>query len=480
MNDFATDEFKAALQKYEEAREKGETVFLDADDFADICEYYNLNGRTDEAFEVIDYAVSIYEDAALPLVMRARMALVTEKNVEKAKAYLGKVANTADLDYVLMHAEIMLHEQHTEAARSYCEEVLQQLSDDDADDFVLDVADLLCDYEQKEMALQWHQRHYSDLSSLEGRKMTAKLYYENDKFEESVVLLKEILDSDPYAHEEWTRLSITYLSLGQYPEAIESAEYALAIDPKFYLALSTKANALYEMGNYDEAVTYYRRFLEIEQKNPFVHYFLGLSLVHQMRFEEVLVHLQKAEELIVNPTSEMMHELYQNIIEAYKALGRAEDAFACVEKFSKYATSELDVKLMFGDLCYAAGRHDEGKEAFSDIMRAVMVNTERFEELTLKMGISLFYNKVFEQAINLLLLFVESTEVKKGTPGFSFLSAAYLALGKTGEALIFLERAVTLNPGEAKDVLGGGFPEHLSPEEYYIYAKKMWKTGDKD
>ena len=89
-------------------------------------------------------------------------------------------------------------------------------------------------------------------------------------------------------------------------------------------------------------------------------------------------------------------------------------------------------------------------------------------------------NKVFEQAINLLLLFVESTEVKKGTPGFSFLSAAYLALGKTGEALIFLERAVTLNPGEAKDVLGGGFPEHLSPEEYYIYAKKMWKTGDKD
>ena len=44
---FQSKEFKELLTLYEEQRDKGESVYLDADDFADIADYYLSLDRPD-------------------------------------------------------------------------------------------------------------------------------------------------------------------------------------------------------------------------------------------------------------------------------------------------------------------------------------------------------------------------------------------------------------------------------------------------
>lgn len=72
---FDSEEFRNTLESYEESVRSGHPLFLDADDLADIADYYHFTGIDQQADEVIDYALSLYPNATLPNVFKAREAL---------------------------------------------------------------------------------------------------------------------------------------------------------------------------------------------------------------------------------------------------------------------------------------------------------------------------------------------------------------------------------------------------------------------
>ena len=80
---FESDSFKQMLEAYEESKKSGNPVFLDSDEYADIAEYYDYNGKSDLAIEVADEAISIYPGAIGPLAFKARYVLQNEQNTEK-------------------------------------------------------------------------------------------------------------------------------------------------------------------------------------------------------------------------------------------------------------------------------------------------------------------------------------------------------------------------------------------------------------
>ena len=59
-NFFDNKEFKDNLKRYEEAHIQGLSIYLDADEFADIAEYYRGKGRIDEAHAVLDEAINLF------------------------------------------------------------------------------------------------------------------------------------------------------------------------------------------------------------------------------------------------------------------------------------------------------------------------------------------------------------------------------------------------------------------------------------
>ena len=105
---FDSKEFEQLLATYEEARQRGESIFLDSEQLTDIAEYYHWMGRSDDAVAVADQALSMYEGATAPLVLKARIALLTHNDPKGALALAEQIEDKYDLDYYYIKAEIFI------------------------------------------------------------------------------------------------------------------------------------------------------------------------------------------------------------------------------------------------------------------------------------------------------------------------------------------------------------------------------------
>ena len=72
---FDSQEFQEILNKYEESVKSGHPTYVDADDLADIADYYQYQGRRDDADRVITQALKQNPEAIGPLLYKAREAL---------------------------------------------------------------------------------------------------------------------------------------------------------------------------------------------------------------------------------------------------------------------------------------------------------------------------------------------------------------------------------------------------------------------
>ena len=111
-------EFKRVLRRYEEACADGQHVYLDADDFADIVDYYLSRDRLDEADACVAYALTLHPDHTRLLVQLAKK-YIDEGNIQEAQNVDASIHDAEDYNAKLLHAEILLYNFEFEKADSY-------------------------------------------------------------------------------------------------------------------------------------------------------------------------------------------------------------------------------------------------------------------------------------------------------------------------------------------------------------------------
>ena len=77
---FESKGFQEILKQYEESAKSGYAIYMDGDDLADIADYYQLQGRTEEADAVINLALAYNPEAVGPLLTRHRLWPQTLRN----------------------------------------------------------------------------------------------------------------------------------------------------------------------------------------------------------------------------------------------------------------------------------------------------------------------------------------------------------------------------------------------------------------
>ena len=87
---FDSEEFREILEEYERAVNTGQPVFMDADELAEIADFYQMQGQMEEAEAAIRLALSLSPGAIAPLTYRIHEALY-EGDVETAKDYLNQI-----------------------------------------------------------------------------------------------------------------------------------------------------------------------------------------------------------------------------------------------------------------------------------------------------------------------------------------------------------------------------------------------------
>ena len=292
---FEDEEFRELLEEYEQAAESGQPIFMDADDLADIADYYQQKGRFDEAQQVLERVVELQPDSVVALNYQIHNAIGNE-NYEEAEYYLEQITDKELPEYIYCRAEIWIAQDEIEKADNYLRECFMEVPPEEYQDYVLDVVNLYTDYGYSENALEWMMRAKQDGSD-DFKEMMGRTLFGLGKYDDSERIFNDLLDKDPFQKRYWNALANTQFMKEDYSASVTSSEYAIAIDPNDAEGILVKANALFKLENYEDALKFFERYTEKEPDDEFGLLHQGTCLINLGRYEEA------AERLKQHPTA---------------------------------------------------------------------------------------------------------------------------------------------------------------------------------
>ena len=449
------------LAGYEEAVDSGQPVFMDADELADIADYYQINDQPDEAEAAISLALSLSPGAVAPLTYRVHEALYGG-DTDAAWEWLDQIMEKEDPDYVYCRAEILLSEERVDEADEYLREELDKVPADEYQDYVVDVANIYADYNYPEKAMEWMALSKQE-DTLEYKELMGRTLFGLGKYKDSQRIFNELIDRDPYSKYYWNALADAQYMDEDYKNAIESSEYAIAIDPKDPDSLMSKANGLFKLNNYEEALEYYKRYTELVPDDEFAYMNQGTCLINMGRNVEAIDVLERAIE-VAGEREIYLPDIYQELAFAYSETGRTEDALGCLEKTDTMDCDHVQMEVVKGHILLADDRLAEAEFYFKE---AIQQSEKPFKTM-MRVIVSIYDNHYVEAAYNLFLHFFENAPDGQ-TDGYAYMALCCDDMKRYGEFLLYLKKACQLNPRECRLVLGHIFPEDLEPEEYYSY-----------
>ena len=194
---FESKEFKKILKQYEESVKSGHPAYMDADDLADIADYYHFYCRYDEAQAAIELALKYNPDAIGPLLYKAREALV-QNDYETAHEYQARIEAIDSQEGLYFKGEILICQGKAEEADELFRQQLKEVYPDELIDYVYDVAHLFSDYNLHEKAFEWIARSKGDDSD-EFKELMGCTLFGLGKYKDSERIFNELIDHDPYS-----------------------------------------------------------------------------------------------------------------------------------------------------------------------------------------------------------------------------------------------------------------------------------------
>lgn len=467
---FDSKEFRDILMSYEESVRSGQSIFMDVDDLTDIADYYRYIGNIDRAHTVIDFALEMNPGATLPLVFKAREAII-HADIDKAVSLANEIIDKEDPDYKYLRAEIMIARNETDKADEYLKEYFKTIESDEYEDFIFDVVNLYVDYNLNEKAYEWMMRSNGSLQT-ENKELTARIFFGIGRFADSAKIFNELIDQNPYSKRYWNALASAQFMNENFDEAIESSEYAIAIDPDDPDGVLAKANGLYRLNKYEEALEYYGRYSEIVPSDEFGWLNRGTCLVNLSRYDEAIELLDKA--LVIAPDdSPYIVQIYQELAFAYSALKNPEKAIEYIDKTNYLDCDHIDMEVLRGHILLENGRNEEAEERF----RNAIISSKSAPEIMLRIMVSLYDNKLTETSYNMFKKFFTIVD-DDFRDGYSYMALCCWDMKLTDEFMHYLKIATEKNLKEAKTVLSHLFPKGTAPADYYKYMYNKLKNNN--
>jgi len=465
---FNSEEFRQILKRYEESVQQGHSIYMEADDLADIADYYQYHGRKEDADSAINLALNYNPEAVGPLLYKAREAL-SIKDFDTAREYAAHIKAVDQQEALYLQGEILICEEKDDEADALFRQQMKDIMPDEWADYVYDVANIFSDYNIYDKAFEWMARSQGDESD-DFKELMARTLFGLGKYQDSERIFNELIDHDPYSTRYWNALASAQFMNEDYHSAITSSEYAIAIDPNDAESLLSKANSLYSLGNYESALTYFQRYSEIVADDEFGFLHQGTCLINLERFSEAVQVLERAEQL-AGSESPYLPEICQELAFAYSELHKPETALYYIDLTQDMDCDHVNMEIIRGHILLANQKPEEAEEAFKDALQL----SDNSPRTMLRIIVSLYDNRYVHTSYILLKNFFQHVE-ENWADGYSYMALCCLDLKKTDEFLHYLKMATERNPKEAKTVLSNYFPNDMAPQDYYAYISKQMKT----
>ena len=464
---FESEGFKKILRQYEDSVQSGHPAYMDADDLADIADYYHYEGRLDEASDAIELALQFNPDAIGPLLYKAREAL-SLGNFRLARDYAERIRIIDQDEHLFLKGEILICEGKTEEADELFRKQYLDLPPDEQMDYVYDVANLFAEYNDYNKSFEWMARSQGDDSD-DFKELMARTLFGIGKYEDSSRLFNELLDHNPYSKVYWNALASAQFMSEDYGASITSSEYAIAIDPNDAESILTKANGLYHLENYDEALSYFEKYSEINSSDEFGYLHQGTCLINLGKYDEAITRLLTAESKAPK-ASQYLPEIYQELAFAYSELKLPEIALQYIDKTEYLDCDHIDMEVIRGHILVANKRLKEAEDVFKNVIK----ESGNAPKTMLRVMVSLYDNRYVSASYKLFKKFFNFVD-DDWNDGYSYMALCCWDIKHYDEFVEYLKKAVEKNPREAKMVLGHLFPTGMKVTEYQKFIEESLK-----
>ncbi|MFM2017626.1 MAG: hypothetical protein RL007_1282 [Bacteroidota bacterium] len=418
-------------EEFEQMVKNQAFAFFDEETLEDLTDYYINLQQYRKALEVTALARKQYPYSPLFIVIKAQVHIQMGENLialevlneaERIEPYYSEIHMTRGSIY----SQMGLHEKSISA--------FEKAKDYDApsDEVAFCVGYELINLEKFEEAIPQF-KHCLEINPEHDLALNELAYcYEvTGDQEDGVNFFSAFTDRKPYNQYAWFNLGVAYTRNGLFEKAIESYDYALAINAEFVPALINKASTFFMLGDTDDAIGAFTEVLAIDPQRADAHYYIGECYERKNDWDTALIYYHKATRLDPDYA-----DAWLGIGVALEAQGRVSEGIHYVKKALDMNGENHEYWYTYGDFQHRLGFHEEAENAYRHVSQLMPENPSIWLDLSKVQ----FEMELTDKAIGTL------TEGLKNHPHnaeLMYRMAAYLLhTGRKQDALEYLHSAL--------------------------------------
>lgn len=460
----SSEEFELLMHRYKDVRNgKKANAYFDVFELEGLLDYHLDNSSSEDVSMLLQLADKQHPDATSIEIRRAKY-FFTDGRIREAYELLNKIEKLepSNHEVYLIKGMILIMDKRYNEAQD-CFKLAIEKADGDLDEIYYTIAVSLETARQYKQAMRYFKKAYKE-SGDNDIELLYDLAYCSDKAgysDDSVRYYHQYLDKNPFSQFAWFNLGVNYNNQEKYYRSIEAFDYALTIDPEYVMAMQGKADSLVQMEQYQEAINFYKRSIELSEEDS-----------------ETLCEIGECYRMLDKPDTAVDYynrslKLDEQYADAWFGLGIIKyeennivESIVQIKHAIKIAPYNSDYWYALGLSCREISFKEDAEEAFEKALKLFPYDSDvwlTYAEMKYTSG-------EVERAIEVLL---SADKYNKDTAKIKFKLAAYhFKTTDISSALNYFQEGMKINKSESSDFFES-CPEAQSLDEFNVILSKF-------
>lgn len=361
------DNFDYILAEYEEKIESGVPFYMEACDLMDIVDHYEKDGRDYDAEACLRFALHLHPDNEDVLLTKA-YRLKRDGRWEEAEAVVRALPSQNSREVKMFYFEMLLNDMQPDDAERY---LMQSFFSSPAIpidyDVYVEAAELYLDYGFFERAVACLKNVPDDFSQ-EGHvaELRAEAFCELENYGAAEAELNKALDADPYADFLWVRLSEIQIKKNDYPAAMESCNYALAVNSSNEQAIRQQFCISLSDASMKPQLSKLAVFLKAHPSDYYLFLLFADYLYGKGMFSEALDAYRQANRYCPQDGPEKQR-IVSGLSFIYARNGKPDLACECLSSIYPQKVARQELYFHLADVDFEAGKRQEAVVFLSQV-----------------------------------------------------------------------------------------------------------------
>ena len=445
------EELKNSLNRFNEMESSDKEYFFDINQFEALFDYFLERGEWEISDKILRMANKQHPKSNSINIREAHLNLALGK-VNSALSILNKAEKLEpySVDIILLKAQAYSQIHMPKKAIQYFEMALKS-SVENKSEIMLDIAMEYEEIVEFGKAIEILKKLLKEEPNNEIALHEISHCYElENKTLGGIDFFKRFLDENPFSASGWFILGEMYMRVENNKEAVESFDYAIAIDEEYAHAYFNKGIVFANKSDFISALKCFLSCAEYEGMNPLTTCYIGECYEKTGEFEYALEYYNKVLEL-----DDRWSDAWMGKAVVYNLMDKPKIAIKMIKNAIKSIPDNYEYLVFEAVLHGKIGDFENAINGFEKSINILPDNDKAWLEYA-----DFMYN--YKGSSSALEIMREGLIFNEENVEFNYRMVAYLLQeGKESEALMFLEEALDLDYDEHYLLLDY-FPEAIN------------------